>query len=530
MPPAGVDTPSLAPARQPDIMAPKAAYHRWKSLREGTVMGATETIARWVVNTNYEDIPPDAIRVANESCFDLLGVILAGSVQPVGQIIQKYVNDQGAVPEATVLSGGSQTTLANAALANGTMGHALDYDDFGGFGHPTVAIFPALLAIGEQAGATGRDLLEAYVIGCEVGLALQHTTKYKQMDRGFHSTAVIGRLACAAACAKLLKLDEEQTVTALGIAGSMASGLIHNFGTMTKPLHAGLTGRDGVTAVQLAQAGLTAGDQVVEHPFGFASTVLGPGIYDLDAMANNLGQPFRTQDALIIKKYPCCGGNHAMLDSLFSLMRDNDFTVDDVANAEVDQSYFSVVMLYQEPEDDLKGKFSAKYNVAAALVDGEVNIDTFTQEKIDDPDHGRGHGQGEPAGDGQVRGASDQLRGRPQGEDHPQGRPCLRARHRPGRHPRRPGQPVGLRQHQGQVRGERGPGAARRGRQPRRAGVGRHPGGRQRGRAGAQHAGGDEGIDRSVRIRTGGPCRDYAQNAAGGQVPALPGRGRRPEH
>ena len=223
-------------------------------------MGATETIARWVVNTNYEDIPPDAIRVANESCFDLLGVILAGSVQPVGQIIQKYVNDQGAVPEATVLSGGSQTTLANAALANGTMGHALDYDDFGGFGHPTVAIFPALLAIGEQTVATGRDLLEAYVVGCEVGLALQHTTKYKQMDRGFHSTAVIGRLACAAACAKLLKLEEEETVTALGIAGSMASGLIHNFGTMTKPLHAGLTGRDGVTAVQLAQAGLTAGD------------------------------------------------------------------------------------------------------------------------------------------------------------------------------------------------------------------------------------------------------------------------------
>ena len=347
-------------------------------------MGATETIAKWVVNTGYEDIPPDAIRVANESCFDLLGVILAGSEQPVGQIIQKYVADQGAVGQATVLSGGGQSTMANAALANGTMGHALDYDDFGGFGHPTVAIFPALLAIGEHTGATGRDLLEAYVVGCEVGLALQHTTKYKQMDKGFHSTAVIGRLACASACAKLLKLDERQTTMALGMAGSMASGLIHNFGTMTKPLHAGLTGRDGVTAAQLAQMGLTAGDQVVEHPFGFAATVLGEGIYDLDEMADNLGKPFRTQDALIIKKYPCCGGNHAMLDSLFSMMRDNDFTFDDVANAEVDQSYYSVVMLYQEPEDELKGKFSAKYNVAAALVDGEVKIDTFTQEKIDD--------------------------------------------------------------------------------------------------------------------------------------------------
>jgi len=284
-----------------------------------------------------------------------------------------------------VLSSGSQSSVANAALANGTMGHALDYDDFGGFGHPTVAIFPALLAIGEHSGATGRDLLEAYVIGCEVGLALQHATKYKQMDKGFHSTAVIGRLACTAACAKLMKLDHGQTVMALGMAGSMASGLIHNFGTMTKPLHAGLTCRDGVTAAQLAQRGLTAGEQIIEHPFGFATTVLGEGIYDLDEMAENLGKPYRVQDALMIKKYPCCGGNHAMLDSLFSLMRDNDFTYEDVASAEVDQSYYSVVMLYQDPDDELKGKFSAKFNVAAALVDGEIAVDTFTQEKIADP-------------------------------------------------------------------------------------------------------------------------------------------------
>ena len=147
-------------------------------------MGVTETTARWIVNTSYEDIPPDAIRVANESCFDLLGVILAGSVQPVGEIIQQYVTDLGGVPEATVLSSGIKTSLPNAALANGTMGHALDYDDFGGFGHPTVAIFPALLALGEHIGATGRDLLEAYVIGCELGLALQHTTKYNPDAEG----------------------------------------------------------------------------------------------------------------------------------------------------------------------------------------------------------------------------------------------------------------------------------------------------------------------------------------------------------
>ncbi len=347
-------------------------------------MGATETIAKWIVNTSYEDIPPEAIRVANESCFDLLGVILAGSAQPVGEIIQQYVDDSGGSGQATVLASGLQTSLANAALANGTMGHALDYDDFGGFGHPTVAIFPALLALGESLDSTGRDLLEAYVIGCELGLALQHTTKYAQMERGFHSTAVIGRMAATAACAKLLGLDAEQTVIALGIAGSMASGVIHNFGTMVKPLHAGLTCRDAVMAVQFAQRGFTAGQQIFEHPLGFTTPILGEGIYDLNQMAENLGSPFRVQDALIIKKYPCCGGNHAMLDSLFSLMREHNFTWEDVASAEVDQSYLSIVMLYPEPDDPLKGKFSARYNVAAALVDGEVNIDTFSEARIAD--------------------------------------------------------------------------------------------------------------------------------------------------
>ena len=348
-------------------------------------MGATETIANWIVDTSYEDIPPEAIRVANESCFDLLGVILAGSAQPVGEIIQQYVDDSGGSNQATVLASGLQTSLANAALANGTMGHALDYDDFGGFGHPTVAIFPALLALGESLNSTGRDLLEAYVIGCELGLALQHTTKYAQMERGFHSTAVIGRMAATAACAKLVGLNHQETVIALGIAGSMASGVIHNFGTMVKPLHAGLTCRDAVMAVQFAQRGFTAGHQIFEHPLGFTTPVLGEGIYDLNQMAENLGNPFRLQDALIIKKYPCCGGNHAMLDSLFSLMREHKFTWEDVASAEVDQSYLSIVMLYPEPDDPLKGKFSAKYNVAAALVDGEVSIDTFSDEKIAAP-------------------------------------------------------------------------------------------------------------------------------------------------
>ena len=348
-------------------------------------MGATDTIANWIATTSYEDIPPDAVRVAKESCFDCIGVILAGAAQPVGQLIQSYVAEQGGKPEATVLASGLRTSMSNCALANSTMGHALDYDDFGGFGHPTIAIFPSLMALGEKLGASGLELLEAYVLGCETGNALSGATKYNQMLRGFHSTAVVGRIASAAACAKLMKLDQHKTTMALGIAGSMAGGLIHNFGTMTKPLHAGLTARDGIMAAQLAHMGLTAGEQIFEHPLGFTSTIMGDGDYDLDEMAAGLGKPFRTQESLIIKKYPSCAANHGLTDSILTLMREHEFDYRDVESVEVAQSYVSVVMLYTQPEDELKSKFSALYSTAAALVDGEVGIDTFTRQKIDDP-------------------------------------------------------------------------------------------------------------------------------------------------
>jgi 2-methylcitrate dehydratase PrpD len=347
-------------------------------------MGATEELARWIVRTSSEDIPPDALRVAGEACFDCLGVMLAGSVQPLGRIITRLVGEWGGSPEATVVVSGIKTSVPSAALANGTMGHALDYDDMGGFGHPTTVLFPALLALGEKVGASGRDILEAYVIGCEVGINLAQgglTQRYHQMKRGFHSTAIFGRMAAASACARLLKLDEHQTKMALGIAGSMASGLIHNFGTMTKPLHAGMAARDGAMAALLAREGWTAGERVIEHPLGFIASFYGEDKVDPEELVKGLGKPFRTQDAIIIKKYPCCGGNHSMLDSLLGLMREHKFSYEDVERVEVDQPYLSVVMLYKEPKDGLSGKFSILYNTAAALREGRVDIHTFTDEK-----------------------------------------------------------------------------------------------------------------------------------------------------
>ena len=353
-------------------------------------MGATAEFARWIASTNYEDIPPEAIGVANEACFDCLGVMLAGAGHPLGQNIVGYLRESGGTPESTVVGAGLKTTAAQAALGNGTLGHAHDYDDFGGFGHPTTVVFPALLALGEKTGATGREVLGAYVVGVEVGINLigggMDSGRYSQMERGFHSTGVFGRMAAAAACAKLLGLDQHQTAMALGLAGSMAGGLIHNFGTMTKPLHPGMAARDGVMAAELASRGWTAGDQILEHPAGFVATFFEKGVANPNDLAKNLGNPFRTQDSIIIKKYPTCGGNHSMLDSLIAILQENNLSYEDIESVQVDnESPTSVVQLYREPKDGLTGKFSMLYNAARTILDAKITMNTFTDEAVADP-------------------------------------------------------------------------------------------------------------------------------------------------
>ncbi|MBI4337609.1 MAG: MmgE/PrpD family protein [Chloroflexi bacterium] len=137
---------------------------------------------------------------------EFLDARIDGAMLHVEGLIRRYIEEQGGKPEATLLRSGVRTSVANAALGNGTLGHALDFDDMGGFGHPTVCIFPALLALAEKTGATGKDLLEAYVVGCEVGVALQRAVKVHLANHGFHRTAIFGRLASAVACSKLLKL------------------------------------------------------------------------------------------------------------------------------------------------------------------------------------------------------------------------------------------------------------------------------------------------------------------------------------
>ncbi|GBD11749.1 hypothetical protein HRbin23_01426 [bacterium HR23] len=349
-------------------------------------MGKTEErIARWIVETSLETIPPDAVRVVEEAIFDQIGVTLAGAAQPVGKIILDYGREAGGTPEASVIGGGYKTSPALAALINGTCGHALDYDDVGGWGHPTTVLLPTTLAIGEKIGASGRDIIEAYIIGFEVGYALNRSSRYNQMVRGFHSTAVFGGMAAAAAASKLLRLNPQQTMMALGIVASMGAGIVQNFGTMVKPLHAGLAARNGVMAAQLAQKGMVASSQFLESRAGWAHAYFGEDAYDTEAMVRGLGNPFHVQELIAYKKYPCCYGNHSMLDGLLSILKEHNIRYEDIAGVDVEQSYLSVVMLYDRPATGLEGKFSVRYNTALAIREGAPRIEHFTDEKVKDP-------------------------------------------------------------------------------------------------------------------------------------------------
>jgi 2-methylcitrate dehydratase PrpD len=349
-------------------------------------MGTTEEhLARWIAETSLEGIPPEAVRVVEEAVFDQIGVTLAGSVQPVGRIILQHGREAGGAPEATVIGGAYRTTVEQAALVNGTCGHALDYDDVGGWGHPTTVLLPAVLAVGEKVAASGRAIVEAYIVGFEVAHALYRSGRYNQMLRGFHSTAVFGTMGAAAAAAKILRLPPQQIVMALGIAGSMGAGIVQNFGTMVKPLHAGLAARNGVTAALLARRGMVATAHVVEGRAGWAHAYFGEDAYDPTALVRELGNPFRVQEVIAYKKYPCCYANHSMLDGLLGVLGKNGIRYEDIDSVEVEQSYLSVVMLYDRPATGLEGKFSIRYNAAVAIREGTPGIKHFTDEKVKDP-------------------------------------------------------------------------------------------------------------------------------------------------
>lgn len=354
-----------------------------------TTPSATQMVADFVVNTGYEAMPYAAVEIAKMSIIDGIGVCLAGSQSPASRIIAGYVSEGRSKPEATVISKGFKTRASDAALVNGTMMHALDYDDCAEafLGHPTTVILPAVLALGESNRISGEEALLAYILGYEVGNKIGLGLGPAHYDAGWHGTATVGTLAAAVAAAKVLKLDVPKTRMAMGIAASLAAGLRQNFGTMTKPLHAGNAACNGVFAALLAQKGFTADPAILEGPFGYARVFRGAAESDPEKMTENLGDPYEIVSIPpIIKFYPSCRATAGCLDAILDLVNQHTFNTEDVVEVECrTSSHTPQILIHSRPQTALEGKFSIQYCMAIAIVDKEVGLRQFTDDKVQSP-------------------------------------------------------------------------------------------------------------------------------------------------
>ena len=352
-------------------------------------MGVTEQLAHLIAETTYAHLPHEALEQGKRALLDTIGVTLAGNREAAGQIITTWVQEQGSQGTARVLGTAISTSPALAALANGTLGHALDFDDvtFHMRGHPSVPITPVVLALGETLGASGADVLTAFILGVEVEAKIGKAMTAAYPSRGWHPTATIGPLGAAAAAAKLLRLSPPQTQVALGIAASKASGLRKNFGTMTKPLHAGEAARSGVEAAQWAQRGFTADRHILEDQFGFFNTFVGAGAFDLEAVVQDFGEPYDiVSPGLGVKPYPACRQVHRAIDAMLDLVHTHGFTADDVEEIVCEASERELAFLvHHRPQTGLEGKFSMEYCMAAAVLHGDMGLAQFSDASVQDP-------------------------------------------------------------------------------------------------------------------------------------------------
>ena len=345
--------------------------------------GVTETIARLVSGFDGARLEPEALTRAKHGVLDAIGVALAGVGEPVSKVMLAYAAElpQG---EATVWGAGRKVALHEAALINGTLAHALDYDDMNRsmMGHPSAVLAAALLPLAESAQLPGRKLLEAYVIGLEAMARLGRIFGTRAYDRSWHPTSILGVIGAAAGASYLLRLNHAQTVNALGIAASEASGVKKNFGTMMKSVHAGSAARKGLWAAQFARRGLAVDAAALEGKFGYCD-MFGDAIEPREP-ADAAARPLDIMAAgLVFKQYPCCGGLHTLLDTMLDLRGRQGLRADEVETIECRVHTQKVAYLDRPaPAESLAAKFSIQYCVAVALLNGKVGLADFTGAAI----------------------------------------------------------------------------------------------------------------------------------------------------
>lgn len=337
-------------------------------------------------NIRYESLPAEALFAAKHCLLDWLGVTLAGAGEPLARLLREEVLAEGGNPRATLIASGERVSASQAALVNGAASHALDYDDvvLAMSGHPSVPVWPALLALAEARGASGRAILAAFVAGFEMESRIGMLVMPAHYSVGFHSTGTLGTFGAAAACAHLLGLSQEQWQTAMGIAGAQAAGLKSMFGTMCKPLHAGKAAANGLFAALMAERGFTSNPEVLETAQGFAATQT--TTVNVDRALDGLGGRYAVRDTLF-KYYAACYGTHETIEGVKRIAEARELRPDEVEAIElvVPKGHLAMCNI-QEPSTALEGKFSLRFTAALALARGRAGEEQFTDAAVRERD------------------------------------------------------------------------------------------------------------------------------------------------
>ena len=349
---------------------------------------ATETLVRNLLAIDYDALPAAVIETARQVAVDGLACALAGSAEArgAGRICIEYVREMGGAAQASVIGGGFKTSMQNAAYANGTMMHALLFDNsINPPMHPTSPSLPVILAIAEHRKLSGKRIVEALVAAIEAQIRVRTASTGLAVGRGWHTPGITGIFGAATAAAKLLDLSVEQACMAFGLAGSRASGLAVNTGTMTKPSHPGHAARMGVECGVLAKMGWTASADVFGAK-GYFDTFMG-GIAQLDALSAGFGtEPLRMLSSGVgFKAFPCNYFTHRLIDAALMLRAAHDIRAADIERVEIVFPDFEYVNRPQ-PASGPEGRFSAQYTTLLALLDGGVTLDSFTNERLAAPD------------------------------------------------------------------------------------------------------------------------------------------------
>lgn len=359
-------------------------------------MDAAYLFAKNFVKTRYEDLPPEVVDATKKEILDLLGVALGGANQPGATHVCALVKEWGGKEESSIIGSKLKVPAPNAAQANATMAHSLDFDDVheAAVMHPGIASIPVVLAVGEAQGRlSGKEMIACTALGVDMmcRLALATTPGKSPIDLGWHLTSVFGFMGAAATAARVMGLDEETIVNAIGIGyhQSGGNGQCVKDGALAKRLGPGFAIKGGITAALLAKAGVTGAKNSLEGEWGFYRQYA-DGDYSREILTADLGERFEGVN-VAIKPYPCCRGIHPAIDAALALAEDKNIRSQDIREITLSVTDAHLALLCQpldakrSPRSPVDAQFSIPWGVASAIVGRSVGLGDFTDSAVRNP-------------------------------------------------------------------------------------------------------------------------------------------------